>query len=35
MERIMNGVNDWDHNVETDAVGGAVVCVSRERCFRH
>ena len=30
MERIMNDENDWDHNVEGDAVEGAVVCVSRE-----
>ena len=30
MERIMNEENDWDHNVEGDAVEGPVVCVSRE-----
>ena len=30
MERIMNGENDWDYNVEGDAVEGPVVCVSRE-----
>ena len=30
MERIMNEENDWDHNVEGDAVEGSVVCVSRE-----
>ena len=29
MERIMNEENDWDHNVEGDAVEGPVVCVSR------
>ena len=29
MERIMNEENDWDHNVEEDAVEGPVVCVSR------
>ena len=29
MERIMNDVNDWDHNVERDAIEGQVVCVSR------
>ena len=30
MERIMNEQNDWDHNVEGDAVEGSVDCVSRE-----
>ena len=30
VERIMNEENDWDHNVEGDAVEGPVVCVSRE-----
>ena len=30
MERIMNEENDWDCNVEVDAVEGPVVCVSRE-----
>ena len=30
MERIMNEENDWDHDVEGDAVEGPVVCVSRE-----
>ena len=30
MERIMNEENDWDDNVEGDAVAGPVVCVSRE-----
>ena len=30
LERIMNEENDWDHNVEGDAVEGPVVCVSRE-----
>ena len=30
MERIMKEENDWDHNVEGDAVEGPVVCVSRE-----
>ena len=30
IERIMNEENDWDHNVEGDAVEGPVVCVSRE-----
>ena len=28
--RIMNEENDWDHNVEGDAVKGPVVCLSRE-----
>ena len=30
MERIMNEENDWDHNMEGDAVEGPVVCVGRE-----
>ena len=30
MERIVNEENDWDQNVEGDAVEGPVVCVSRE-----
>ena len=30
MERNMNEENDWDHNVEGDAVEGPVDCVSRE-----
>ena len=30
MEKIMNEENDWDHNVEGDAVEGPAVCVSRE-----
>ena len=28
MDRIMNEENNWDHNVEEDAVEGPVVCVS-------
>ena len=28
--RIINEENDWDHNVEGDAVEGPVVCVNRE-----
>ena len=35
MERIMNEVNYLDHNMKGDAIEGPVVCVSRERCFRH
>ena len=30
MEKIMNDENDWDRNVEGDAVECPVVCVSRE-----
>ena len=30
IERIMDEENDWDHNVEGDAVEGPIVCVSRE-----
>ena len=30
MERIINEENDWDHNLEGDAVDGAVVYVSRK-----
>ena len=33
MEIIMNVENDWDHNVERDAVEGPAVCVSREEVF--
>ena len=29
MKRITNEENDWDHDVEGDAVEGPVVCVSR------
>ena len=34
MERIMNGENDWDYNVEGDAVVGLVFCVSREEVLQ-
>ena len=34
MERITNEENDWDHNVEGDAVEGPVVCVSREEVLQ-
>ena len=34
MERIMNKDNDWDHNVEGDAVEGPVVCVNREEVLQ-
>ena len=34
MERTMNEENDWDRNVEGDAVEGPVVCVSREEVLR-
>ena len=34
MERIMNEENDWDHNVEGDAVEGRVVCLSREEVLQ-
>ena len=34
MERIMNEENDWDHNVEGDAVEGTVVHVSREEVLQ-
>ena len=30
MERIMNEENDWDHNIDGDAVESPVLCVSRE-----
>ena len=32
--QIMNEENDWDHNVEGDAVEGPVVCVSREEVLQ-
>ena len=34
IERIMNEENDWDHNMEGDAVQGPVVCGSREVVFQ-
>ena len=34
MERTMNEENDWDHNVEGDAVESPEVCVSREEVQR-
>ena len=34
IERIMSGENDWDHNVDGDAVEGQVVCVSREEVLQ-
>ena len=34
MARIMNEENDWDRNVEGDAVEGPVVCVSREEVLQ-
>ena len=34
MEMIMNEENDWDHNVQGDAVEGPVVCVSREEVLQ-
>ena len=30
METIINEENDWDHNVEGDAVVGPVICVNRD-----
>ena len=34
MERSMNEGNDWDCNVEGDAVEGPVVCVGREEVLQ-
>ena len=34
MERIMNEENDFDHNVEGDAVESQVVCVGREEVLQ-
>ena len=34
IERIMNEENDWNCNVEGDAVEGSVVCVRREEVFQ-
>ena len=34
MEGIMIEENDWDHNVEGDAVEGQVVCVSIEEMLQ-
>ena len=33
-ERIMNEVNEWDHNVEEDAVEYPICCVSREEVMQ-
>ena len=30
----MNEENDWDHNVEGDAVHGPVDCVSRDKVLQ-
>ena len=34
MERIVIEENDWDHNVDRDAVGGSVVCISIEEVLQ-
>ena len=34
MKSIMDEENDWDRNVEGDAVEGPVVCVSREEVLQ-
>ena len=34
MERIMNEENDWDHNVEGDAVDVTLVCIGREEVLQ-
>ena len=34
MELIINEENDWDHDVEGDALEGPVVCVSREEVLQ-
>ena len=34
LKRIMNEENEWDHNVDGDAVDGEVVCVSREEVLQ-
>ena len=34
VEMIMNEENDWNHNVEGDAVEGPVFCVSREEMLQ-
>ena len=34
MERIMKKENDWDHNMEGDAVEGPVVSVSRKEVLQ-
>ena len=31
---IMNEENDWDHNVEGDAVEGPLVCVGRDEVLQ-
>ena len=34
IERIMNGENNWNHDVEGDAVEGPVFCVRREEVLQ-
>ena len=34
METIMNEENNWDHDVDGDAVEGPIVCVSKEELFQ-
>ena len=34
IDRIINEENNWDHNVERDAVEGPVVCVRREEVLQ-
>ena len=34
MQRVMNEENDWEHNVEGDAVEDQVVCVSRYQVLK-
>ena len=34
MERIINEDNDWDHNVEGEAVEGPVACVGRDNVLQ-
>ena len=34
MERIMNEENDWDHDMNGDAVEGPVVCVCSEEVLQ-
>ena len=34
MERVKKEENDWDSNVEGDAVEGPAVCVSREEVLQ-
>ena len=34
MKKTMNAENDWDHNVDEDAVKGPIDCISRDEMVK-